>query len=740
MSRLHTFFIAMALSATLSGYSQTLSLDKALFHEGDSQEWKSQLFDDSSWKTLEVTRLWDDQGVAPDTRFGWYRFHISLPSSMLENSDLKKVVAFDLGMIDDCDEVYFNGKLIGKTGLMPSEEGDITNTFDISRNYTVTAKDVNWDGDNILAVRCFSGGAPGGMFGGPVKISVPDMAEAADITFAQATQKAKDGVEVSLKSRYPASIEGTMTVTMTDFESGNVVTETSKKVKISDTKVEKLFIPYDKGRRMDMKVTFNEKNSGKSIIADYVPHYILTPEAPLAPRFNTAVIYGVRPGSPIHYRFGVSGERPLHFSSVDLPEGLTIDPNNGVIKGSLNDRGSYTFTVKAGNAAGEASQEFTIKVGDQIGLTPPMGWNSWNCWGLSVSQDKVISSAQALLDKGLADYGYAYINIDDGWEAAQRNPDGTISTNSKFPDMKGLGDWLHNEGLKFGIYSSPGDLTCGGYLGSLDHEDQDADTYNEWGIDYLKYDWCGYSRKHETEPDCETTASYIRPYLLMQEHLRRQPRDIFYSLCQYGMGDVWKWGAMIDANSWRTTGDISDRWDSVYDIGFVEQADLHPYAAPGGWNDPDMLVVGKVGWSSNLRDSRLTVDEQYTHISLWALMAANMMIGCDLAQLDDFTLSLLCNNEVNAVNQDILGQQAKRDVKKNDLQIWSRPLSDGTIAVGIFNLGDNVMEVDLKDYLNAIGSNELKGLRDLWRQQDMKPDDTKYKLPSHGVKLIKVKK
>ncbi|MDE6793705.1 MAG: alpha-galactosidase, partial [Muribaculaceae bacterium] len=251
---------------------------------------------------------------------------------------------------------------------------------------------------------------------------------------------------------------------------------------------------------------------------------------------------------------------------------------------------------------------------------------------------------------------------------------------------------------------------------------------------------CGYSRKHETEPDRETTASYIRPYLLMQEHLRRQPRDIFYSLCQYGMGDVWKWGEMIDANSWRTTGDISDRWDSVYDIGFVEQADLYPYAAPGGWNDPDMLVVGKVGWSSNLRDSRLTVDEQYTHISLWALMAANMMIGCDLAQLDDFTLSLLCNNEVNAVNQDVLGKQAKRDVKDGDLQIWSRPLSDGSVAVGIFNLGNGVMEVDLNNYLKILNIDNPLGIRDLWRQQDLALNDTKYKLPSHGVKLIKVKK
>ncbi|MDE6338133.1 MAG: putative Ig domain-containing protein [Muribaculaceae bacterium] len=738
MRFLYNILIVAAIS--MSAYGQEIAIDKALFNEGDSQEWKTPSFDDSSWKTLEVTRLWDDQGVAPDTRFGWYRFHIDMPSSMLQSSDLQEVVAFDLGMVDDCDEAYFNGKLIGKTGLMPGEMGDITNTFDIPRNYTVSAKDVNWDGENVLAVRCYSGGAPGGMFGGPVKVTVPGLVEAADISFSQAKVKGKDGVEVTLKSRYPATISGKLNVVVTDFENGKVVAEVTKNVKVNDVRSEKLFIPYNKSRRVDVKATFDEKNSGKSLSVTHVPHYILTPAAPASPRFNTAPIYGVRPGSPIHYRFGVSGERPMHFSSTDLPKGLAIDPYNGALRGSLEDRGSYTFTVTAKNAAGEASQEFTIKVGDRIGLTPPMGWNSWNCWGLSVSQDKVLSSAKALIDNGLADYGYAYVNIDDGWEAEKRNPDGTIAVNSKFPDMKGLGDWLHDEGLKFGIYSSPGDLTCGGYLGSLDHEAQDADSYNEWGIDYLKYDWCGYSRKHETEPDRETTASYIRPYLLMQEHLRRQPRDIFYSLCQYGMGDVWKWGEMIDANSWRTTGDISDRWDSVYDIGFVEQADLYPYAAPGGWNDPDMLVVGKVGWSSNLRDSRLTVDEQYTHISLWALMAANMMIGCDLAQLDDFTLSLLCNNEVNAVNQDVLGKQAKRDVKDGDLQIWSRPLSDGSVAVGIFNLGDGVMEVDLNNYLKILNIDNPLGIRDLWRQQDLALNDTKYKLPSHGVKLIKVKK
>ena len=305
--------------------------------------------------------------------------------------------------------------------------------------------------------------------------------------------------------------------------------------------------------------------------------------------------------------------------------------------------------------------------------------------------------------------------------------------------MKDLGDWLHSEGLKFGIYSSPGDLTCGGYLGSIDHELQDAESYNSWGIDYLKYDWCGYGRKHRTEPDNQTVASYVRPYLLMERCLRQQPRDIFYSLCQYGMADVWKWGEAVDANSWRTTGDIVDTWASLYNIGFELQPELYPYAKPGHWNDPDMLIVGKVGWSNNLRDSRLTPDEQYTHISLWTLLASNMLIGCDIAQMDDFTINLLCNNEVNAVNQDILGKQAKRDVEDGSIQIWSRPLSDGSYAVGIFNVGKTDARVDFKKYFPQLGITTLKSVRDLWRQQDLSTTNVSYFIPTHGVKYLKVK-
>lgn len=202
---------------------------------------------------------------------------------------------------------------------------------------------------------------------------------------------------------------------------------------------------------------------------------------------------------------------------------------------------------------------------------------------------------------------------------------------------------------------------------------------------------------------------------------------------------MWKWGHAVDANSWRTTGDITDTWESLYDIGFVRQAELYPYAGPGNWNDPDMLIVGKVGWSDNLRDTRLTPDEQYTHISLWSLLASNMLIGCDVAQMDDFTLGLLCNNEVNAVNQDMLGKQARREVLDGNIQIWKRPLSDGSYAVGIFNLGDDNANVDFTCYLDRLGISRVDYARDLWRQKDVSTTYMKYFIPTHGVKLLKIK-
>ena len=733
--------LVLAGTMSLASFAQEVSLESAKFHAGDDMSWAGVNVDESGWRNISNTMTWTSQGVKIENGFGWYRYHVTIPKSMLEKSDLKESVDFNLGKIDDADEAYLNGKLIGKTGRFPSDEKGYGSAWSTQRVYRVKADSplIKWDADNVIAVRVYNGGDPGGMFSGPVSVRVPNTIDNLSIGITEGKDKLGAPQCVStLSSKMQATKTGVFKVQVQDPETGKVLSEKSMKVSMNQKKNRVVQLPYDNHRMVRVVASFTEDKSGLCVETKYIPKYILTPAAPAEPRFNTAPLYGVRPGSPIHFRFGVSGVRPMEITSDDLPKGLAINPDNGALSGSLEKPGSYTFTVKAKNAKGEQTQRFTIRCGSKIALTPPMGWNSWNCWGLSVTQDKVISSAKALIEKGLADYGYCYMNIDDGWEAPKRNPDGTIAVNEKFPSMKDLGDWLHSEGLKFGIYSSPGDLTCGGYLGSIDHELQDAESYNSWGIDYLKYDWCGYGRKHRTEPDNQTVASYVRPYLLMERYLRQQPRDIFYSLCQYGMADVWKWGEAVDANSWRTTGDITDTWESLYDIGFDKQPELYPYAKPGHWNDPDMLIVGKVGWSNNLRDSRLTPDEQYTHISLWSLLASNMLIGCDIAQIDDFTIGVLCNNEVNAVNQDILGKQAQRVVLDGAVQIWMRPLSDGAYAVGIFNVGTTDINLDFKRYFGQMGIGSLKSARDLWRQKDISTTDVNYFIPTHGVKFLKV--
>ena len=739
------FLSALVLTCTVSlpSFAQDIFLENAKFQVGDDASWAGVNVDESTWRQISNTTTWTAQGVKCENGFGWYRYHVNIPKSLLEMSDLKETVNFKMGKIDDADEVYLNGKLIGKTGKFPSDAGGYQRQWSKPRLYSVKVNSglIKWDADNVLAVRVYNAGDPGGMFQGPVCVRVPNTIDNLSISIKEGKDKQGALACIStLNSRISSTKSGVFTVKVQDPESGKVLTEKTQKVSVNTKKSSAISLPYDNHQMVRITATFTESKTGLSTTTQYIPKYILTPAAPAEPRFNTTPLYGVRPGSPIHFRFGVSGEKPMKITSDDLPKGLAINPDNGALSGKLDKPGSYTFTVKAKNAKGEQTQKFTIRCGSKIALTPPMGWNSWNCWGLSVTQDKVISSSKALIEKGLADYGYCYMNIDDGWEAPKRNADGTIAVNEKFPSMKQLGDWLHSEGLKFGIYSSPGDLTCGGYLGSIDHELQDAESYNSWGIDYLKYDWCGYGRKHATEPDRQTVASYVRPYLLMERCLRQQPRDIFYSLCQYGMAEVWKWGHAVDANSWRTTGDITDTWESLYDIGFGQQPELYPYGQPGHWNDPDMLIVGKVGWSNNLRDSRLTPDEQYTHISLWTLLASNMLIGCDIAQMDDFTVSLLCNHEVNAVNQDILGKQAQRVVLDGSIQIWSRPLSDGSYAVGIFNVGPSDARVDFKKYFKEMGIGSLQSVRDLWRQKDLSTTDVNYFIPTHGVKYLKIRK
>jgi alpha-galactosidase len=492
---------------------------------------------------------------------------------------------------------------------------------------------------------------------------------------------------------------------------------------------------------------------------------ILTPKPPAAPRITGAKVFGVRPGSPFLFAITATGERPMEFAADDLPDGLKLDAATGRITGALGEKGEHVITVRAKNSSGTGERKLRVVVGDQIALTPPMGWNSWNCFAHAVSEDRVKRAADALVKSGLVNHGWSYINIDDFWQNHRdskdptlrgefRDAQGNIVPNSRFPDMKGLADYIHSLGLKAGLYSSPGPWTCGGCTGSFEHEQQDAETYAKWGFDYLKYDWCSYKPEMEQRrgkavnfpadvkswggymPPSTEVAQLIKPYAMMGRFLREQPRDIVFSLCQYGMGDVWKWGASVSGNCWRATGDITDTWGSMSGIGF-NQDKAAPCAGPGHWNDPDMLIVGQVGWG-HLHPTRLTPNEQYTHISLWCLLAAPLLIGCDLDALDDFTLNLLTNDEVLDVDQDPLGKQAVRVAKQGDVEVYAKELEDGSHAVGLFNRG--LAETNATVSWTDLGLSGKQTVRDLWQQKDLGVFEEKFetKVVPHGVVLARL--
>ena len=460
---------------------------------------------------------------------------------------------------------------------------------------------------------------------------------------------------------------------------------------------------------------------------------ILTPASSPAPRINGPAIFGVRPGHPFFYHIPVTGDRPMTLSVDGLPGGLSLEAGSGQITGALAAPAEYTVIFHASNAKGKDAKAFKIVAGDTIALTPPLGWNSWNCFAHAVDDGKIRAAAAAMFDSGLINHGWTYINIDDCWEGT-RDTNGFIQPNEKFPDMKALADYVHAKGLKIGIYSSPGPKTCAGFEASWQHESQDAQQYAAWGFDYLKYDWCSYSQVQDKS--LADLPRLEKPYQVMNAALRKMDRDILFSLCQYGMGDVWKWGAEVGGNCWRTTGDISDNWTSMSGIGF-KQNGHEKYAGPGHWNDPDMLCLGKLGWGV-LRPVRLTPNEQYTHITLWCLLDAPLLIGADMSQLDAFTTSLLSNDEVLEVNQDALGRQAARVAQDGNAEVWAKEMADGSKAVGLFNRDENEATVKVK--WSDLGRSGTHRVRDLWRQKNVgsMADSFSAAVPRHGVVLVRV--
>jgi len=360
--------------------------------------------------------------------------------------------------------------------------------------------------------------------------------------------------------------------------------------------------------------------------------------------------------------------------------------------------------------------------------TPPMGWNSWNLFAGKVNDADVRAAADAMVSSGMKDAGYIYVNIDDTWQG-DRDAQGNIHANIKFPDMKALADYVHSKGLKIGIYSGPGAQTCAKYAGSLGHEAQDAKTYADWGFDYLKYDLCSFRQNMDQEAPndpAKRTQMMKDAYEKMHKALLATGRPIVYSFCQYGWDAVWEWGPSLGANLWRTTGDIDPTWDRMTLIGF-SQAGLAKYAGPGHWNDPDMLEVG---------NGKLTLDENRTHMSLWALLAAPLLAGNDLSKMKPETSQILTNREVIAIDQDPLGKQGDRVSAVGPVEIWAKPLKGGAKAIGLFNRNDTALPITFK--LSDVGFAAGAKARDVWQAKDLGKLQATYTatVPRHGVALL----
>ena len=358
---------------------------------------------------------------------------------------------------------------------------------------------------------------------------------------------------------------------------------------------------------------------------------------------------------------------------------------------------------------------------NQLAPTPPMGWNAWYLYECKVTDSLIRANADALVNTGMKVAGYEYVNIDDCWQG-KRDEKGFIHPSEHFPDMKALGDYIHSKGLKFGIYSSPGPKTCGQYEGCYRHEEQDAHSYAEWGVDFVKYDWCSGEQVYKPE---EMRGAYRKMY----DAIRRTGRPMVYSLCQYGLEAVWRWGPEVGGNMWRTTDDIGGDYDRATLFGFQHNG-LEKFVGPGHWSDPDVLQVGL---------GKLSNDEGRTQMTLWCILAAPLLAGNDLTKMTKETLETLTNPEVVAVDQDPLGIEGHRVWQEGPLEVWMKPLSDGSKAVGLFNRSGSGLPIRVR--FGAIGVGHSALVRDLWTRKDLGTFAEKYTadVPKHGAVLIKVK-
>ena len=487
---------------------------------------------------------------------------------------------------------------------------------------------------------------------------------------------------------------------------------------------------------------------------DTLSKYILTPKAASTPAIHGPKLFGVRPGHPILFRVPATGNRPMEFTAKGLPAGVKLDRATGQLSGSIDKAGEYVVTFTAKNSLGSNSRNFKIVAGETIALSPPMGWNSWNVYASKVTQELVLANAKAMASSGLIDHGWSYMNIDDVWQGKRGGEFYAILPDSNtFPNMQALCDEVHGLGLKIGIYSTPWVESYGHHIGgSAENEqglfertkeniprnkkqlpyaigkyifwDRDVKQWAKWGFDYLKYDWNPIELP-------ETKAMY--------DQLRASGRDFVYSLSNStpfasiaGLSKI--------ANAWRTGGDIRDNWRSLKSR-LLTQDRWAPYSQAGHWNDPDMMVVGWVGWGKGPYPSHLTPDEQYSHMSAWCLQSVPLLLGNDLTKLDAFTLSLLTNDEVLDINQDALGKQATVVSKMDSCGVLAKELEDGSRAAGLFNLTDSITR-KLTVRWSELGISGKYIVRDLWRQKDLGTFDNEFSadVPPHGVVMIRLRK
>ncbi len=474
---------------------------------------------------------------------------------------------------------------------------------------------------------------------------------------------------------------------------------------------------------------------------------IRTPPIAPTPRINGPGIFGVRPGHPFLYHIPASGDRPMTYSADNLPDGLTLNPNTGDITGTLPKKHTYNVTLHAKNSLGQSDKKFKIVAGETIALTPAMGWNSWNHYASRITQEIVLENAKAMADSGLINYGWSYVNIDDTWQGARGGQFHGLQGNEKFPDIKGMCDQIHAMGLKFGIYSTPWETSYATYPGGSSENPEgawtkpatktvknknilpcaiakyhfvtnDADQWAAWGVDYLKYDWNPIELPETQE---------------MYDALRGSGRDILFSLSNnMNITNGPTIGKI--ANSWRTTGDIKANWTSMSQRGFGQDK-WRPYSSPGHWNDPDMLEIA----TKERNQPGLMPEEEYTHMTLWCLLSAPLLLANDLAHMDAFTKNLLENDEVLAVSQDSLGDQAVTVTHDGDARVYARKLEDGSKAVGLFNTGTNgTIAVTVK--WSDIDLHGTHAVRDLWRQKDLGSfkDEFTMQVKPHSAEMVKI--